>query len=171
MVNGTTAAATAIGLVATYVVTGFALQHAAYILQYGSIFDSFRRWLEERSFAADARPSMRWTCAKFRELIGCQLCAITQLALLFCALPVTAAAVYLGGSRPFGFGPALGSLAYLLLGLGVMFSTAAVGLICWDLARMIGRGADGGRGGRGPRGQAPGRRGDQGARRDDPARA
>ena len=80
-------------------------------------------------------------CA-LRELVGCQLCSITQLALWFCALPVTALAVGAGGSRPLGLSPALGALAYLLLGLGVMFSTAAAGMICWDLARLVGRGSD-----------------------------
>jgi len=140
--SGWTATATAIGIATAYLLAGFALQHAAYILQYGSIFESFRRWLEARACATDASPRARWLCAKFREMLGCQLCAITQLSLFFCALPATAAAVRLLGNRPYGLGPVLAVPAYVVFGLGVMFSTAAVGLICWDVARMVGRGSD-----------------------------
>ena len=140
--SGWTATATAIGIATAYLLAGFALQHAAYILQYGSIFESFRRWLEARACADNASPRARWLCAKFREMLGCQLCAITQLSLFFCALPATAAAVRLLGNRPYGLGPVLAVPAYVVFGLGVMFSTAAVGLICWDVARMVGRGSD-----------------------------
>ncbi len=142
MVNGVTATATAIGVVTAYVVTGFALQHAAYILQYGSIFESFRRWLEQKACTPGSPRLARWLCAKFREMLGCQLCSITQLALFFCALPVTALAVSVGGRHLFGLSTFLATLAYVLLGLGVMVSTAAVGLICWDVARAVGRGSD-----------------------------
>jgi hypothetical protein len=140
--TATNATATAVALTMAYVVTGMALQHAAYILQYGGIFNSFRRWLEAKACAPDSPRLARWLCAKFREMLGCQLCSITQLSLLFCAIPATALAVAFLGSRPFGLSPGVASGAYLLFGLGVMFSTAAVGLACWDFARMVGRGSD-----------------------------
>lgn len=130
------------GLAAGYAITGLALQHAAYILQYGSVFTSFREWLGRTASDRAANRPLRWLCAQLRELVGCQLCSITQLALWFCALPVTAVALGVGGTRPLGLSPALGALAYLLLALGVMFSTAAAGMICWDLARLVGRGGD-----------------------------
>ena len=125
-----------------YLVAGLALQHAAYILQYGSVFDSARRWLERKACSTGAPRPLRWLCRHVRELVACQLCSITQLAIWFCALPVTAAAVERGGARPLGLSPALGAWAYALLFLGVAFSTAAVGLLCWDVARLVGRGSD-----------------------------
>jgi hypothetical protein len=136
------AAAAAVLVLTGYLVAGLALQHAAYILQYGSVFDSSRGWLERKACAAVSPRPLRWLCRCVRELIGCQLCSITQLAIWFCALPVTAAAVELGGSRPLGLSPALAAWAYALLFLGVAFSTAAVGLVCWDVARLVGRGTD-----------------------------
>ncbi len=137
-----TATAAAIGLLVGYLATGLALQHGAYILQYGSLFASLRKWLETKACARNSTPLLRWLCAKIRELLACQLCSITQLALWFCAVPLTALAVWWGGSRPFGLTPALAVLAYVLFGLLVAFSTAAVGLMCWDVARMVGRGTE-----------------------------
>jgi hypothetical protein len=137
-----TAAAAAVIVLTGYLVAGLALQHAAYILQYGSVFDSLRGWLDRKACAADSPRLLRWLCRCVRELIGCQLCSITQLAIWFCALPATAAAVELGGSRPLGLSPALAAWAYALVFLGVAFSTAAVGLVCWDVARLVGRGTD-----------------------------
>lgn len=125
-----------------YGVAGLALQHGAYILQYGSLFDPLRRWLEAKACSPRSPRLSRWACARLRELFACQLCTITQLALWFCALPVTSFAVWWGGARPLGLAPALAFAAYALLALGVAFSTAAVGLICWDLARLVGRGTD-----------------------------
>jgi hypothetical protein len=133
---------TAFAVATGYVVAGFALQHAAYILQYGSIFNSLRRWLERKACGPAAGPFSRWVCSKVREAISCQLCSITQLSIYFCAIPATVAAVAWGGSRPFGLTPLLAVWGYLLFGLGVLFSTAAVGLVCWDVARMVGRGSD-----------------------------
>ncbi|HXY40898.1 MAG TPA: hypothetical protein VEQ10_14600 [Vicinamibacteria bacterium] len=40
-------------------------------------------------------------------MLGCQLCAITQLSLFFCAISATAVAIRLLGSHPFDLGPAL----------------------------------------------------------------
>jgi len=137
-----TAASAAFGLALGYVFVGLALQHGAYILQYGSVFASLRRWLEHTACAPGAARPLRWVCRWGRELVSCQLCSITQLALWFCALPATAFGLALGGSRPFGLAPALAAWGYALLFLGVLFSTAAVGLICWDVARLVGRGSD-----------------------------
>src|SRR3972149_646284 len=53
---------------AAYLVVGLALEHAAYIIQYGSIFQPQRNWA--------MRVSPRW----LGELFYCQLCTITQLA-------------------------------------------------------------------------------------------
>jgi len=125
-----------------YVLVGLALEHAAYILQYGSVFSSPRRWLERKACSPQAPRLARWLCARVRELIGCQLCSITQLAIWFCAAPATVVAIQLGGARPLGLSPAVAAWVYALLFLGVAFSTAAVGLICWDVARLVGRGTD-----------------------------
>lgn len=125
-----------------YAVAGLALQHGAYILQYGSLLDPLRRWLERQACSRRSSSLARWACAQVRELFACQLCAITQLALWFCAVPVTTLAVWRGGPRPLGLAPALAVGGYALLGLAVTFSTAAVGLACWDLARLVGRGSD-----------------------------
>jgi hypothetical protein len=136
------AASTAVLVLTGYLVAGLALQHAAYILQYGSVFDSLRRWLERKACHAGAPRALRWLCSRVRELIGCQLCSITQLSIWFCAVPVTAIAVELGVVRSLGLSPTLSVSAYALLFFGVAFSTAAVGLMCWDVARLVGRGTD-----------------------------
>jgi hypothetical protein len=136
------AAAFAVGIVVAYAVAGLALQHGAYVLQYGSLFDPLRRWLERKACAPGSPRLTSWACARVRELFACQLCAITQLALWFCAVPVTTLAAWWGGLRPLGLAPALAVAAYALLGLAVTFSAAAVGLICWDLARFVDRGSD-----------------------------
>ncbi len=108
--NLAAAASAAILALTGYLVAGLALQHAAYILQYGSVFDSARRWLERKACSTGAPRRLRWLCSHVRELVACQLCSITQLAIWFCALPVTAAAVELGGARPLGLSPALGAM-------------------------------------------------------------
>jgi hypothetical protein len=134
--------ALALLIVVAYGLAGLALQHAAYILQYGSIFDPLRRWLERTACAPGSPRIARWACAHARELVGCQLCSITQLSIWFCAVPATTLAARWGGLRPLGLAPALAVGAYALLGAGIAFSTAAVGLLCWDLARFVGRGTD-----------------------------
>jgi hypothetical protein len=131
-----------LALVPVYLIAGLALQHAAYILQYGSVFESFRRWLERTACAPGASRALRFACRWGRELVTCQLCSITQLAIWFCALPATALALAALGSHPFGLSPALAAMGYGLLFLGVAFSSAAVGLACWDVARMVGRGTE-----------------------------
>jgi hypothetical protein len=137
------AAASAAVLVLTgYLVAGLALQHAAYILQYGSVFDALRRWLDRRACSPGSPRLLRWLCGRVRELIACQLCSITQLAIWFCALPVTAAAIELGGARPFGLSAGVAAWGYGLLFVCVAFSAAAVGLLCWDVARLVGRGTE-----------------------------
>ncbi len=136
------ASTAAVGLAIAYVVVGLALQHGAYILQYGGILSSFRKWLERKACSPRSPRLTRWLCAKVRELLGCQVCSITQLALWFCAAPVTVLAIWSGGARPFGLAPALAVWAYVLIALAVTFSTAAVGVMCWDVARMVGRGTE-----------------------------
>ena len=44
-----------LALLPVYLIAGLALQHAAYILQYGSVFDAFRRWLERTACAPGAQ--------------------------------------------------------------------------------------------------------------------
>jgi hypothetical protein len=125
-----------------YLLAGLALQHGAYILQYGSVFAGLRGWLERTACAPGASRSLRWLCRWGRELVTCQLCSITQMAVWFCALPATAFTISALGSRPLGLPPWLAAWGYVLMFLGVTFSTAAVGLLCWDLARMVGRGTE-----------------------------
>lgn len=136
------ASALAVIVLVGYAVAGLALQHVAYILQYGSLFASVRRWLERKACSRRSPRPLRWACAKLRELVACQVCCITQLALWFCAAPLTALAVSWGGSRPFGLAPGFATWFYVLVALGIAFSTAAVGVMCWDVARMVGRGTE-----------------------------
>jgi hypothetical protein len=106
------------------VLGAFAYQHMAYIVQYGSIFNSPRAWLACR---VDS-----WLCCKLHELVTCQLCTITQLALWLWALPVLW----------IGYGQGI-RLTYLVVAAPVVwFSEAAFGLAAWDLMRLIGRGSD-----------------------------
>ena len=105
---------------AAYLVVGLALEHAAYIIQYGSIFDRQRAWLTRHS---------RW----LGELVYCQLCTITQLAFWWIALPLA----WIG--RDIVVAYPVASVVGLVM---VWFSVAAVGLACYDIMRLVGRGTD-----------------------------
>lgn len=114
-------------------VVGLGTEHAAYILQYGSLFDSLRKSLRDWACKDEASGLLRWLCAKVVEMIHCQLCCITQLTLWLVVVP---ASVVVLPTLPYPWwvlAPAV---------LVAWFAQAAVGLACWDVARLIGRGTD-----------------------------
>lgn len=125
-----------------YVIVGLALQHAAYILQYGSIFQRPRNWLREYC-DCDTHPVLcRWFCGLIRDAIMCQVCCITQLVFWCWTLPLTVCGVVaIHTSFPAVPLPLVGSGAVLVGGM-LWFSQAAVGVACWDIMRLIGRGTD-----------------------------
>ncbi len=104
------------------VAVGMGVQHAAYILQYGSIFEPGREWLR-------CKPD-NIICRKLREMIMCQLCCITQLTLWCVVLPLS----------PIVW-QRLGWLALPALFVGWM-AQAAIGLAVWDVMRFIARTSD-----------------------------
>lgn len=134
-------------LAAVYVVAGLALQHAAYILIYGSIFESMRKYLADGGECKEFPWVKRFFCRKLHEAIKCQLCTITQLTIWCWAAPITTTAITLGGTNPLAFihislPLSMTVMVYALLFAGVTFSQAAVGLACWDVMRLIGRGTN-----------------------------
>lgn len=93
-------------------------QHAAYILQFGSIFDRQRAWA-------------RTQAPILHELVTCQLCTITQLTLWLWALPW----------MWFGWEAGVRT-AHLIVAFPVVwFSEAALALAFWDLFRLWARGS------------------------------
>ena len=112
------------------VACGFAIQHAAYIIQYGSIFGGCREFVKHQ--CACSNPILRWLWTKLDELIHCQLCTITQLTLWWWTLPLA----YLG----YRVGVPLLWVVYL--STFAWFAQAAIALACWDLMRLVGRGTE-----------------------------
>jgi hypothetical protein len=102
-----------------------ALQHMAYILQYGSIFEPLRDWLGWRE------ASGHWFWGQLYQMVMCQLCCTTQLCLWLWAIPQ----LILGNIVSDSLGPYLGLVV-------LWFSEAALALASWDVMRLIGRGSD-----------------------------
>ena len=100
----------------------WAFEHMAYIIQYGSIFDGPRAWLASQE---------GWAWRKADDLVHCQTCTVTQLALWLWALPIA-----LHGT------PAREAVGPVVEFVAVWFSQAAFSLAAYYVARLIGRGSD-----------------------------
>lgn len=102
----------------------WAIEHIAYIIQYGSLFDEPRAWVQQRT-------ERSWWWRKVDELIHCQLCTTTQLSFWLWALP----------ELVWGWAPLADLPGWLRL-VVVWFSQSAFSLLAYDLARFVGRGTD-----------------------------
>lgn len=74
----------ALVVVVAWILSIMAIKHIAYILIYGSIFESLRRTLREKSGAG----VKGWIFKKINGMFTCNLCMVTQLALWMFTLPL-----------------------------------------------------------------------------------
>lgn len=104
------------------VLSALAFEHMAYIIQYGSIFDTPRAWIDKQQ---------GWSWRKLSELCHCQTCTVTQLSFWLWALPIA-----LRGTVTLDVIGPVGTM------VAVWFSQSALSLMAYDLARLIGRGSE-----------------------------
>ena len=113
------------------VLGALAFQHIAFLVQYGSIFEHLRNklaWRAMEHFGHRTHP----VYSKLYELIMCQVCMTTQLALWLWAAPL---AVFYLANR---YSLLVSVFAFTI----IWFSQAALALAAYDLARLVGRGSD-----------------------------